>query len=219
MARTFPLASGLFAGRLLVRSCVWQLQESIMSSGYGSGEPLDVELSPAVWTAEVQLGPLTQHEAVEQRALIQMHLKPGRPFRLYNRAIPGPRLDPQGVILGAATPTLHTIGTEGRSLRIGGLPSGYRLSVGDMLSIQFGASPVKVTLHQVGEDAQATGGGLTPEFDVDPPIPLGPAVGAAATLVRASALMIRVPGSYQPGSTEGSLVTGVGFRAIQTRAW
>lgn len=188
-------------------------------SGYGSGEPLEVELGPPVWTAEVQMANLTQAEAVHQRALILMHFKPGRPFRFYNRALPGPRYDPQGTILGAATPTVHTVGTEGRSLRITGLPAGYQLQVGDMLHIPFGSSPLRYSLHQVGENATASAAGLTPEFDVDPAIPLGVEVGLAVVLVRAAALMVRVPGSYQPGASERNMVTGLGFRAIQVRAW
>lgn len=219
MARSFPLPASQFADRLLIRSVSWTLQESISSSGYGSGEPLDVELSPAVWTADVQLGNLTQVEAVEQRALILMHFKPGRPFRFYNRALPGPRRDPQGLILGGATPTIHTIGAEGRGLRIAGLPAGYQLSVGDMLHVAFGSDPLRYSLHQVGEGVTASAGGLTPEFDVDPAIPIGVATGLAVVLVRAAAIMIRVPGTFQPGATERAMVTGMGFRAIQTRAW
>lgn len=214
MARTFPLPRAAFADRLLIRSVSWELVETVASSGYASGEPLDVELAPARWEATVEFANWTQFEAVEQRALVTMHLKPGRPFHLYNRAIPGPLGDPTGAALGAAASVVHTIGAEGRSLRVNGLPSGYALNVGDMLQITYGS---RQSLHQVAEGATASGGGLTPTFELDPAVPIGVAVGHAVRLVRAGAVMIRIPGTWDPGRSERGMVSGAGFRAVQIR--
>lgn len=215
MARAWPLPTAQFAERLLIRSVSWQLVEVVASSGYGNGDPLDVELAPARWEATVALANMSQFEAVEQRALIQMHLRPGRPFVLFNRAIPGPLLDPQGAAITGHMPVVHTIGAEGRSLRVNGLPGSYGLRVGDMLELRYGTN--RRSLHQVGEAATASAGGLTPAFDLDPNVPVGVEVGDTVRLVRAGAMMIRVPGSYDPGQSERAIVSGMGFRAVQIR--
>jgi hypothetical protein len=110
-----------------------------------------------------------------------------------------------------------SIASGGRGLSVSGLPAGYVLSVGDMFHVDWAGGPGR-TLHQVAEAVTASGAGATAVFDCDPILPEGAATGAPVGFLRASCLMIRVPGSFDPGLSERGLVTGMRFQAMQAPA-
>ncbi|MGR6752128.1 hypothetical protein ACU6QF_00180, partial [Aeromonas veronii] len=80
-----------------------------------------------------------------------------------------------------------------KSMRLASLPGGFKLSVGDMLSFQYGAAP-SYALHRVEEDVVAPFG-ATPFFEVFPHFRLGAATGVTVRLRQPRCLMMIVPGS------------------------
>jgi hypothetical protein len=216
MSITFPLARAAFADRLKIAAFRLELVPFVETSGTGLGQIITVEIAPRRWRAEVGLARMPHAEAAEVAALVEA-LGPAGTFYLHNPAQPGPRDDPDGAILGAAAVTIHTVGADNRSLRLAGLPTGYRLSRGDLLHFDYGPAPLRRALHRVVEDATASGAGLTPGFEVRPYLKAGTTAGLAVTLMRAAAKMMLEPGSYEPG-TEGPVLTaGMGFRAVEVR--
>lgn len=100
-----------------------------------------------------------------------------------------------------------------RLLRISSLPAAFRLSVGDMVSIN------DTDLHRVQEDVTANGSGLTPAFEVYPRLWAG--IDLISPLPRISVLkphcrMMLVPGSVS-SSTDMTGWGTIAFEAIEAR--
>ena len=122
---------------------------------------------------------------------------------------------PGGTGLDALTVTINTIGTDGVSIKLGGLPNGYAGKVGDMISISYGGSPpTQLALLQAVEDFSAGGSGVSTQFEVRAAIPAGVSVGDAVKLHKPSCHMMISPGSISApkDSTARGTIT---FDAIQ----
>jgi hypothetical protein len=104
---------------------------------------------------------------------------------------------------------LATIAAKAVALK--GLPPGYRVNVGDYIQIGSG------DLHQVLEEALASGAGSTGVFEVRPHLWPTAVVNATVTLVKPSCVMGLVPDSL---SSSADLATGRGsiiFQAMEAR--
>ncbi len=215
-ALTFPLSLAQFYDKLKVSSVTFDLPERLEVSGLASGEVLSADLGPMLWKGEVTLGALTRAEIAEVTALVNLLRAPGRSFFAYDTVKAYPQLDPTGSILGASAPTIHTLDANNREMRIQALPNGYTLKAGDYLSFAYSSSPTRYALHMLVTDAVAAVGGITPLFEVVPPIRPGAAVSAAITLKKPNCKAIILPGSVQPGSTQRGINRGFGFSITQT---
>lgn len=101
---------------------------------------------------------------------------------------------------------------SGQSLALGGLPAGYRVSVGDMVGV---VTASHAWLFRAGQTVTALAG-TTPAFAVTPPIPAGLTPGLPATVVRPWCPMTLVPGSLAYAAD----IDGVGsvtFSAMEMR--
>lgn len=221
MARP-PLSIEAFADKLRIQSVKWHLQRYDELSGLGSGQIIAAQLSPPKWMADVSMAASVSTDidhALGIQALVESLDGSLRAFYLYAPQSAFPQADPTGSILGSSSPTLHTIGADNRSIRIGGLPSGYTITAGDMLAFDYGSNPTRRALHRVVETATASGG-VTPLFEIAPPLRAGASTGAAIHLRKPAAKMVMVPGSFDPGTSEGasriSITTGMSFQAMQT---
>lgn len=214
MAFAFPLATSVFADRLRVVSSRWELREFVETSGTGRGEVITAVVAWPRWRAALTLAPARHGEAAQLRALFEAIGAAGK-FDLYDHALPWPQADPGGVLLGAATPTISAIGADNHSLRVTGLPAGYVLTAGDALAISYGSSPVRRTRLRVCETVAASGAGMTPAFEVRPPLRPGVYIGQAVTLVKPAARMMLEPGSYDPGEWAAEIAGGASFTAIE----
>lgn len=214
MALSFPLALAVFADLLPVRSLKWRLTPAANVSGLGSGQIYEKNVAPSLWRTEVALDAMPHAEADRIAALIEAAQAAGGGFYLYSPARRWPQADPGGAILGAATPQIHTLGGNNRSLRISGLPAGYQLTRGDFFHFDY-ASPARRAFHRLAETVTADGAGLTPLCEVVPHFNPGVATGATVTLIKPACLAAVWPGSFDPGESRHALTVGMAFTAVQ----
>lgn len=217
MAYAFPLSAAQFISRLPVQDITFELSEAMEVSETGGGEILTADLGTRLWKGRISLGDMTPDEAAEVLPLIDVLRRPGASFMCHDISRPGPRGDPQGTALGAATPQLLQVDANNRDIRLTGMPAGYRLSPYDYLAFSYGTNPVRYALHRAASMRQANGAGAFGSgLEVIPNIRPGFAALAPVTLLRASCKAIIVPGSYQPGRRKATMTTGVSFDFIQT---
>lgn len=215
-ALTFPLTLGEFFDGLDATALGFDLTESMRHSQTQGGEVLVSDLGPRLWTFEVQVVTKTHAEARKGEALARMLRQAGRPFFAFDKTAAYPAADRKGVILGSSTPTINTVNSDNRRMRVQGLPAGYTLSRGDLLSFTYGLDPTRYALHEVITPVTADGSGLTPLFEVSPFIRPGAQAGAAVTLAKPFCKAVMIPGSYRPGLRRVVVTEGFTFSAIQT---
>jgi hypothetical protein len=130
--------------------------------------------------------------------------------RVYPIAYPKGAWPTGGSFLGN-TAAVNSVGSNNKSISAKTLPAGFQLLVGDFLRI--GADK----LYQVMEDALASGGGVTPSFELRPHLAPGTAINNTVSVYRPFCPMTIDPGSI---STAADLRTGRGsisFQAMEAR--
>lgn len=154
-------------------------QEASRTAG---GVTLVKDLGPALWALSI----LT---TVERRRdahpfLAWLHSLQGGvgTFLMNDETRRYPRLDPTGSLSASVLVNASSLG----QISLKGLPEGYTLSPGDMLSFQYGVGGVGWALHEVSEAAVANSSGVTPTFAVQPPIRAGSAVADAAVSLKSA---------------------------------
>lgn len=212
MALTFPLSSAVFVGTLRIAEVQFYRKDFIEISGLASGEVLTAQIAFSKWMARISLASMTHVQAAAAQALIEA-IGPHQEFNLYDPRKQYPRYDHDGSELGLASPSIQSIGTNNRSLRIQGLPAGYDLAAGDFFSYSFSG---RQALARIAEDVSATGAGLTPLFDVSGPLRFGTAVSQAVRLVKPFARMMFMPDTFDPGTGDILITSGMTFTAIES---
>lgn len=210
-ASPFPVTYIADLLRVPRRSFRLDVQQEL--SGLGSGDVLAAQLAPTRWIADVQTKPMRPPEARVVQSRIEALDGSLNEFFLYDPWKCVPASDPRGAILGASSVTIHTVGSNNKSLRLGGLPAGYVLTEGDHLHFDYGSSPVRRALHRVAETVTAGTGGLSPLFEVRPHLRPGATTGLAVSLLKPAAKMILVPGSLSVQGDGG--MTVIAFQAVQ----
>lgn len=217
MPITFPVSLGGFASRLRVNDFHWRLLDFVETAGTTLGQAIVNELAPRRWRAEVTLARMSWEAAEDLEATINA-IGPTGTFLLHDPKRIGPRSDPSGASLNALDPVIHTVGSDNRTLRVQGLPAGFVLSRGDMMSIPYASAPQRRLLLQASETVAASGAGVTPLFEVRPFLRPGLAPGQTVTLVRPAAKVMFEPGSFSRGKPVTKLlVGGMAFSAIEVR--
>lgn len=122
-----------------------------------------------------------------------------------------PEADPEGALLGTADVQIAALGPTAGGLTLKGLPGGYVISTGDMLSFDFGIG--RRALHQVVAGTVASGAGMASELIVHPPLRQGATINTSVALKRPSGEFRILPGSLNL-SAEG-MAAKVGFDAVQ----
>lgn len=215
-ALTFPLPLDDFFAGLQITVLGFDLTENSRSVQTGGGEVLVSDLGPRLWAFDVEVNTRTHAEARKAEALGRALRQAGRSFFAFDPSAAYPSADRDGAILGASSPVIATLDADNRRMAISGLPGGYVLTRGDLLSFIYG-SPARYALHEVLTEAViADGSGVTPLFEVSPFIRSGAATGAAVTLVRPFCKAVMVPGSFRPGTRRAVLTSGFTFSARQT---
>ena len=216
MAVQFPLSFAYFWDKLPIARCGFVLPDATTISRTRGGELLQAETGSRLWTAEVKLDLMLPAEADEVLPIINLLRGAGRTFLAGDPRRPFPRRDPTGSILGTATVQIASV--SGRDMTLKGLPAGYVLSRSDMLAFTYGTNPVRYALHQVvTPTTTAAGTGITPVFEVVPPLRTGATVDTTVLLKRPLCKAMIDPDSVQPGTARsGGLVEGVAFTLKQT---
>lgn len=215
MALTFPVSFEDFMGLLRLEEGAFVLSRNDQMSGLGNNQPLNAELASPLWRFDGSTIPIPNDDAEGVAAIFEMLEAPGRDFYVANPRKKGPRLDKDGVILGSAEPTIHTLASNNRELRIDNLPDGYGLSRGDMIAWDYGPSGQKRrAIHRLAGDAVASLSGVTELVELTTFIRSGAAVGDPIYLAPATMRAKLIPGSYKP-SAFGALYQRFSFSAIQ----
>ena len=212
MALTFPLSTAAFADILGIVTASLKLNTNRELSGMGSGQTLEADLSPELWIADVATRSWRAGDARRHEALVNAIVRSMGTFYLYDPRKAVPRLDPGGVILGAATVQINSL-PDAKSMSLKGLPADYKLSVGDHLSFDYG-TPARRAFHELAEDVTANGSGVTPAFEVSPFIRTGAATNLVVTLVKPTVKVKIVPGSLDPKQVDASF-SQLSFSVVQ----
>lgn len=196
---------------LVVTGVTFTLDYGQETSGQASGQIRVKDLRSPLWRMKADCSVLTLDQLRRVRALIGALGGSLGSFYAWDPAAQFPASDPDGSILSASNVQISGLGTTAKNLLLKGLPAGYVLTVGDMVSYDYGTSRA---LHQVvTSKVVASGAGVTPEFEIHPPRRQGAAVNVAVSLVRASAEMRIVPGGLNL-SADG-MIGQAGFEAVQ----
>lgn len=215
MALSFPLAFDDLMALIGLEEGTFTLSRNDQVSGLGNGQPLNAELASPLWRFEGTTIPMDNDNGEAVAALFEMLGHPGRDFYIANPRKKGPRADPDGTNLGSATPTLQSLASNNREVRITGLPSGYVLSRGDMIAFDYGpVGEKRRALHRIVSTVAADGDGLTPLMEVFPHIRAGAAVDDAVFLAPATMRAKLIPDSFAPAGV-GSMHQRFTFSAIQ----
>lgn len=215
MALTFPLAQTSFGDTLPVQSVEWTLTRQQEFSGLGTGEGLVADLAPPLWEGQVTLRPLLHTDARAIAAQLDAFDGGMNSFYLANPLGWYPKADPDGAIYGVSAPTIHTIASNRKEVRITGLPANYVLSPGDMFAVDYG-SPSRRALHRLVTGSTAVAG-LTPLVEVRPHLRPGITTTLAVDFSKPAAKVKIVPGSVAEQFHNANR-TRISFRVRQTLA-
>lgn len=191
---TFPLARTDLADLLLLETVTWTLTESQELSDLGSGEILAADLGPRLWQAECSsiAADIETIEALRGRAnaldgAIQS-------FYLHDPRRPYPATDPTGTLLAAATVTIEAIEANRSEVTLDGLPAGFVLPQGTLLSVTAGA-PARTMLLQLAAAVMANGFGIAGPVELRPHLRPWVAAGQEVTLLKPVAKVKLLPRS------------------------
>jgi hypothetical protein len=142
-------------------------------------------------------------------------------FEVYRKNQIGPNADRLGAALSGYSPVLEAVDPGNTQIKIGGLPSGYVLSRGDLLSFSYDGG-ARRSLHRVvvgrtHNQASAFSGHTSLNYlTVTPHVRPGYLLGASVELIRPYCLAMLVPGSVSKGITRNGKTAGMEFQFRQT---
>lgn len=211
MALAFPLGPELFAS-LPVASTAFDLVEAMITSGRTAGGSILTASSGArLWQGSVSLYPMLPAAAEGVRAKLNVLREPGR--SLFVRQCPASHTAAKMAITGV---TIAVLASNGRELRLAGLPQGFVLRAGDPISFAYGSNPIRYAYHRIVNDQVVAGATQTPLIEVTPAIRPGADVGAPVEISRPFFKAIVVPGSVSAGTAARPFVSGISFDIQQT---
>lgn len=213
MTLSFPLSLAEFFDTLPVRTSSFSLADASSTSVTGGGEVIKHNLGARLWQGEAVIDKDYHHLIAAIEARLSLLEGAGASFLIYDRRKPNPLNDPDGTLTGSAI-IIDEVSGDFRELRLSGLPANYELAAGDLLAFTYGSNPSRYALHRVVSGVQAWGGGLTPLFEVVPPIRDGAQVGAAVTLNKPVCKARLIEGEY--GKGRSTITEGGTIRWMQT---
>lgn len=178
---------------------LFERQEFSRTSG---GKTLGKSLGDPAWILSVMTRPLYLDDLLEFEAKLRSLDGVVRAFYAYDLRRPYPKEHAAGVFND--TGSIFSVGANNDSIRVDGLDSGFKVSAGDYLSIEYPAG--WLALHQAMEAATADSEGLTPSFQVRPHIRTGLVSSPAASVT------FKTPKTtfrLDPGSLRSSMIGGV----------
>lgn len=178
-----------------------------------SGRTYVKDFGSPLWRASYQSRQLRPNELDRWRA--ELALMEGGLREFLGRATSRcyPIADPAGRKLGAPPPAtvVSSINSNRKELVVGPIPSGYVVSVGDL--VQIGAR----NLHRVVGSSETSPGSGTNALEVRPHLWPEIAVGDAVKFVRPSCRMVIVPDSIRTTADVSTGRGAVSFDAMESR--
>jgi len=185
----------------------WDIEQFKEHDMQGSGHDINVKLAPSKWKASIVCRELYNETA--RRVAAIMRKADGRAFLIHDPSNPYPAADPGGAIItgGSFMVQVGSLGGDGASLSLKGLPPEYKLTVGDRGQIIF-ASGVGNYYFEFSEDKIASNAGVTTLGDVWPPIPIGININATVILAKPCCKMKIDKTGFAPGQSSGNMTFG-----------
>lgn len=179
----FPLPLSDFVDALPLKRVTFRLADEAGVSRTRGGDVIRHRRGARLWGGELEID-IDHHDAqAGAEALLARLEEPDASFLLYDIRKPMPVSDPAGAV--ASSPVkIAGLSADGWSLSLSGLPAGFQITCGDLLSFTYGTSPLRYALHRATIPASANSQGATGAFDVVPPIRPGAVVGAGVKLVK-----------------------------------
>lgn len=216
MALQFPLDFADFFDLIPADAVTWAPMDQRQKTGLRGGEILTAEVAPTLWGGSVQLPTMRARRAAQIEAILTALTVPNRAFYARKLSQIGPANDPLGAALTGFDPQIESVAQSTSEIALNGLPVGYELQPGDMLSFSYGANPVRQAFHRLTQGGTAGVGGITPLMELAPHMRPGALAGADVQLVKPYFKAILVPGSVDYGSTRGGKTSGMSFSFQQT---
>ncbi|MBW7968113.1 hypothetical protein [Bradyrhizobium sp. BR 10289] len=173
---------------------VSQQEQSRLASGITIGK----DLGPALWFATYTTEELHNDVMVDYQAVLASLDGIINPFEGWDLRRPAPRLYPDGT--GAANGVLAAVNANNKAVSLSGLNAGQVISRGDYLSFDYTGGRA---LHQAMETVTASGGGVSPQFEVRPHLRAGWTLSTAVNLKAPRGIFTLMPGSVVPTQTRG----------------
>lgn len=181
----------------------------------GGGEIVTASYGPRLWSGSVVSHALNFACARPLRSRLNLLNGPGGSFIWRDPFYKGPASDPGGAILGSANVTIGSVGNNGQTITINGLPAGYELNAGDLISWQYGVPP-RYAFHEIAETKTASAGGVISNIQLSLPVRAGTVGGEAVNLLSPILKARIVPGSTSLGEIERRWNSPISFRWRQT---
>lgn len=188
---------------------LFERQEFSRTAG---GRTIGKSLGSPLWVTELETYPLPNAQALDFEA--RLNMLDGVIGTFYAGDLR--RMRPAAYANGGFTDAgveIHTVGENGKSLRLKGLGAGFILTRGDYLSFDYGVAPSRA-LHQVVESVVADGSGVTPLFEIRPHWRPGVAVDTPVKLNRPEGEFALNPDSLKQ-QPHGPFFTALSFSATQ----
>jgi hypothetical protein len=216
-AYEFPRAMPLLNGHHPFESAQFEPMYGVVRAPTRGSRVQVANVTPTVWAMEFTSHLMEWKDAQAYLAWLQSLRGGARQFKAWHPLCKYPQEYPDGWgdLSFDGTGTLSNIATARDQITVGSVPSGMKLTPGDMVSIPLGSTGR--SLHRIMESATVSGGGSV-TLRVEPIIPIGLTVTSPAAevlfekpwcLAVVEAESIRGP--WQPGQ-----IGRVSFSAVST---
>lgn len=215
MSLTFPRPYPFAV--LGLSSLVFTLSRVQVTSRSRGGQVQGAETGRTLWSVEAQTPELNEDEFEEMQAFFDTLRGVLNTFTMYDPARVRPRAYPgsgwAGMTRasgGAFDGTGSLVATAGYMMSFNGMPPGYVMRKGDMVSWPWGSSR---TLHRAVEDTVANAAGMV-TVQVEPDIPQGSVIGVPVKVEAADAVF-RLTGDLPKPRRRTVGGEAISFSAIQ----
>lgn len=206
-------------GRLAIRGCEFNLSYSQSRAPTRGGLVQVVNIAPDLWEMSFETPPMLMAEAMTWHAWRDSLRGGARLFKGFHpllefaqayRTTGYAALTRHGGGAFDGTSTLSSIGAARDTVTLTTLPTQFIFTIGDMVSVPFGADGR--SLHRVMEGVTASAGSAT--LTVEPTVPLAAVTGVTATLHKPWCKAVIDAGSFS-GPWQTGRLSPVRFRAMQ----
>lgn len=215
MTLAFPLPMAQFTDLLnIAEATPLTLRRGSERSGSGDGRYWSARLHEPLWQATLTLSRL---DSIEDGALINSKMNVLGVLENTCLYSPIERSGPaSGVTTGLGAVTISGIRADRGGITLNGLPQGFVLTSGDMLSILHGSGSYYLGEFSEGGIASASGA-VVNHREIRPYLPFGVTVGATVNLVRPVVrMMLENYTPYSPiASFNGPAAAGASLTFIQ----
>ncbi|MBY6160036.1 hypothetical protein KUV73_04090 [Mameliella alba] len=182
----------------------------------GGGEILTARTGPRLWSGVATITAARPGDQDRVLAYVDLIRQSGASFHLFDPRRSRPQSDPSGTLQGVAVCTVQSVAANAREITLQGLPEGFVLTPGDLVTIPHGTPAVPYLGRVVIGDSFAAGIPTTATVELVPFLPNDVHVGQEVTLTQPYCKAVYVPNSFSGVDRKPSHDTGFSFGWRQT---